>query len=249
MTDATAPPFRVGLTGNIAAGKSTVADLWRRRGAAVVDADELARRAVAPGSEGLRRVVEAFGADVLDGDGALDRAALGRRVFADDGARARLEAIVHPEVARLRPAAEREALADARAAGRQEPAGGRAAEREAPAGAHVAGGPRPRAIVVHDVPLLFEVGLEGQFDLVVHVHAPADARRARLIEGRGMAPGEAAARIAAQMPSEEKIPLADVVIDNSADLDALGAAADAAWERILEAAGARPARPSGGNRG
>lgn len=223
MSGATAgAPFRVGLTGNIAAGKSTVADLWRRRGAAVVDADELARRAVAPGSAGLRRVVEAFGREVLDAGGELDRAALARRVFADADARARLEAIVHPEVARLRPAAERAALA---------------------------GGRPDRAIVVHDIPLLFEVGLGDEFDLVAHVHAPAEARRARLVEGRGMAPDEAAARIAAQMPSEEKIPLADVVIDNSGDLDALGGAADAAWDRILAAARARPASQAGGDVG
>jgi len=223
MSGATAGgPFRVGLTGNIAAGKSTVADLWRRRGAAVVDADELARQAVAPGSEGLRRVVEAFGREVLDAGGELDRASLARRVFADADARARLEAIVHPEVARLRPAAERAALAGARPG---------------------------HAIVVHDIPLLFEVGLEDEFDLVAHVHAPSDARRARLVGGRGMAPDEAAARIAAQMPSEEKVPLADVVIDNSGDLDALGGAADAAWERILEAARARPAPRGGGDGG
>ncbi len=217
------PPFRVGLTGNIAAGKSTVAAAWAARGAAIVDADALARRAVAPGSDGLRRLVEAFGEDVLAPDGSLDRAALGRRVFADPAARARLEAIVHPEVARMRPAAEREALAGVGAAARG-----------------------TRAIVVHDIPLLFEAGLEGEFDLVAHVHAPADARLARLVRERGMAQDEAAERIAAQIPSEEKIPHADIVIDNSADLDALRRAADDAWRRILAAA--RASSPAPGSR-
>ncbi|MFS8638683.1 MAG: dephospho-CoA kinase, partial [Gemmatimonadota bacterium] len=94
--------FRVGLTGNIASGKSTVARVWQRLGAPVIDADVLARRAVAPGSVGLRRIVETFGPGVLDEAGRLDRAALRDIVFHDPEARAKLEAIVHPEVGRLR---------------------------------------------------------------------------------------------------------------------------------------------------
>ncbi|HEU0079684.1 MAG TPA: dephospho-CoA kinase, partial [Longimicrobiaceae bacterium] len=94
--------LRIGLTGNIAAGKSSVARVWRSLGATVVDADELARRAVEPGTPGLARIVEAWGPAVLDGDGALDRAALRRIVFADPEARARLEEIVHPAVYALR---------------------------------------------------------------------------------------------------------------------------------------------------
>jgi dephospho-CoA kinase len=194
--------IRVGLTGNIASGKSSVARLWAREGACVVDADVLARRAVEPGSPGLRRVVEAFGEGVLDGAGALDRAALRRIVFHDAAARARLEAIVHPEVARLR--AEEEARL----------------ERE---------GCR---IVVHDIPLLYEVGLEGEFDLVVLVDAPEALRLERLVRERGLEAGEARRMIAAQMPAEEKRGRADVVIDNDGTLDALEARAEAVWEML-----------------
>src|SRR5688500_15413436 len=98
--------LRVGLTGNIASGKSAVADEWRALGATIVDADVLARTAVEPGSRGLERVVAHFGRDVLDGNGALDRAALRRRVFSDAVQRRDLEQIVHPEVERLRQEAE-----------------------------------------------------------------------------------------------------------------------------------------------
>ncbi|HSM37528.1 MAG TPA: dephospho-CoA kinase [Longimicrobiales bacterium] len=210
MSGATAGrPFRVGLTGNIAAGKSTVAAVWAERGAVIVDADRLARQAVAPGSAALDRVAEVFGAEVLTPEGELDRAALGRRVFADPAARARLEAIVHPEVARLRPLAEQEALA---------------------------GASPERAIVVHDIPLLYEAGLEDDVDMVVLVHAPADVRRRRLVEDRGMDAAEADHRIAAQMPSEAKLGRADLVIANDAGLAELRRAADGAWNAILAAA-------------
>src|SRR5690625_1674454 len=153
--------FRIGLTGNIASGKSSVARRWARLGAPVIDADELARRAVEPGSPGLDRVVEVFGPGVLDETGALDRAALRDIVFRDAGARSRLEAIVHPEVGRLRD--EEEARL----------------EREG------------AALVVHDIPLLFEVGLDDQFDVVVLVDAPEPVRLARLVRDRGLDPEEA----------------------------------------------------------
>lgn len=91
----------VALTGGLGAGKSTVAGILEAAGAVTLDADDLARRAVAPGSPGLARLVDAFGPDILDADGGLDRAAMARRAFADDDARRQLEAVVHPEVARL----------------------------------------------------------------------------------------------------------------------------------------------------
>lgn len=194
--------LRVGLTGNIASGKSSVARVWERLGACVVDADVLARRAVEPGSPGLRRVVEAFGEGVLDGAGALDRAEMRRIVFHDAEARARLEAIVHPEVARLR--AEEEA--------RLERAG--------------------CEIVVHDIPLLYEVGLEGEFDLVVLVDSPEGVRLERLVRERGLEAGEARRMVEAQMPSEEKRARADVIIENDGTLDALEARAEMVWEML-----------------
>ena len=173
--------LRIGLTGNIAAGKSSVARVWRSLGATVVDADELARRAVEPGTPGLARIVEAWGPAVLDGDGALDRAALRRIVFADPEARARLEEIVHPAVYALR--GEEYRLAEERG------------ERR----------------VVADVPLLFEVGLADEFDVVVLVDAPEEERLRRLVEDRGLDPEEAVRMIDAQMPAELKRARADLV--------------------------------------
>lgn len=197
--------LKVGLTGNIASGKSTVARLWAGRGAYVIDADQLARRAVEPGSPGLERVAAEFGGEVIGPDGALDRDAMRRLVFADPDARARLEAIVHPEVARLR--------AEAAAA----------AER---AGAEV---------VVDDIPLLFEVGLEKDFDVVVLVDAPVEQRLGRLVELRGLDENEAGRMIEAQMPAEEKRGRADYVIENGGTLAELEARALEVW-RELEAA-------------
>ena len=140
--------FRVGLTGNVASGKSSVARVWTEAGGHVVDADVLARRAVEPGSPGLEAVRTAFGDEVMDGP-ALDRAAMRRRVLGDPRARKRLEAIIHPEVARLREAEESQ-LAEAGV-----------------------------DLVVHDIPLLFEVGLETEFDMIVLVDAPRETREER----------------------------------------------------------------------
>ena len=195
--------LRVGLTGNIGSGKSTVSAIWRELGAHVIDADVLARRAVEPGSPGLRAVVAAFGADVLRPDGSLDRDAVRRRVFADAAARRRLEAIVHPEVDRLR--------------------------REAEA-ALAAQGIR---VVVHEVPLLFEVGLDASMDVVVVVDAPEAVRIRRVVETRGLERAEAERMSAAQMPAEEKRRRADVVLENDADLATLRARAETAWRDLL----------------
>jgi dephospho-CoA kinase len=194
--------LRVGLTGNIASGKSSVARVWARHGARIIDADQLARRAVEAGSPGLERVVATFGAGVLDPAGALDRAALRELVFRDPAARARLEAIVHPEVARLR--AEEEA-------------------RAAAAGVE---------IVVNDIPLLFEVGLEGEFDLVVLVDAPEEVRRARLVRERGLDEGAARRMIEAQLPAAAKRERADYLIENEGTLPELEARAEVVWRII-----------------
>ncbi|CAN5184261.1 dephospho-CoA kinase [soil metagenome] len=193
----------VGLTGNIAAGKSAVADVWRDLGATVIDADVLARRAVEPGSPALAEIAARWGKNVVSGtDGTLDREALGRIVFGDPDARARLEGIVHPEVRRLR-------------------------EIE-----HAAAAERGDRIVVDDVPLLFEVGMEDAFDVVVLVDAPAETRLRRLTEERGMDRYEARRRIAAQMPAEEKRARADIVIDNTRTLAELWERAAKVWEGL-----------------
>jgi dephospho-CoA kinase len=199
--------FRVGLTGNVASGKSAVADVWRRLGAAIVDADELARDAVKPGSAGLRRVVHRFGSGVLHEDGSLDRAALRNVVFADAEERLALERILHPEIARLRK--EEEARL----------------EQE---GVHV---------VVHMIPLLFEAGLTKEVDIIVLVDAPADTRLKRIQEMRGLGEQEARRMIDAQKTSDEKRARADIVIDNEGTLEQLETRAAEAWRQVLQQAG------------
>ena len=194
--------FHIGLTGGIAAGKSVALARFAELGAVVIDYDALARDAVAPGSVGLDEVVEVFGTDVLTADGTLDRPALARIVFADDAARERLNAVVHPEVRRL------------------------AAEREAAAAAA-----DPRAVVVHDIPLLVETGDPARFHLVVVVHAPADVRAARL-GARGLDPVEASARIAAQADDDARLAVADVTLDGTGTPDALRDQVDDLWARV-----------------
>ncbi|MBF0687459.1 MAG: dephospho-CoA kinase [Cellulomonas sp.] len=194
---------RIGLTGGIAAGKSVAARRFDELGAVVVDADVLAREAVAPGTVGLGEVVAAFGPAVVDETGALDRAALARIVFSDTEARARLDAIVHPVVRRL------------------------AAEREAAAAALDGG-----AVVVQDIPLLVETGQAEDFHVVVVVHAPAVLRVERLVRLRGMARADAEARVAAQARDEDRLAVADVVLDGSGtDVD-LRAQVDELWARL-----------------
>ena len=199
--------YRVGLTGNVASGKSTVLELFRRWGAAATDADLLAREAVRPGTAALAAVVTQFGPGVLEADGALDRAALRRRVFADPRELAALNAIVHPEVRRLAALREREAaLAGAR-------------------------------LIVHDVPLLFEVLDPADFDAIVLVDAPAALRRERLVLSRGLSPAEADTLIAAQMPSEAKRLRSHYVIDNGGSREALEERARAVWALLQARAG------------
>lgn len=195
--------FRIGLTGGIAAGKSVAARRFTELGAVVVDHDQLARAAVAPGSVGLEAIAEAFGPGVIAADGTLDRPALGRIVFADDDARERLNGIVHPEVRRM--SAEQEAAAAVR---------------------------DPRAVVVHDIPLLVETGQADGFHLVAVVHTPAGQRLARLVEGRGTAEDEARGRIAAQASDEDRLAAADVVLDGSGAPEDLERQVDELWERV-----------------
>jgi dephospho-CoA kinase len=186
--------LRVGLTGGIGSGKSEVSRRLAGHGAVVIDADVAARAVVAPGTPGLARVVEAFGADVVGPDGALDRDRLGAIVFRDPASRTTLNAIVHPLVGQWMRAAERAAL-------------------------DAAGGD---LIIVHDVPLLAENRRAGDFDLVIVVDVPPELQLERLIGERGMSPDQARARMAAQASRPQRLAVADLVIDNSgslADLD------------------------------
>ncbi|MEV7933096.1 dephospho-CoA kinase [Curtobacterium sp. NPDC089185] len=195
----------IGLTGGIAAGKSTVSRRWAEHGAVVVDADRLAREAVAPGSPGLARVAERFGPGVLAADGSLDRPALGSIVFADADARRDLEAITHPEVWRL----AQQAFDAAEAAD-------------------------PEALVVYDVPLLAEARGRRPiaFDAVVVVDAPAEQRVERLVAFRGATRDEAERRVGAQASDAERLALADHVVDATGTVDETIRSADDVWARL-----------------
>lgn len=180
---------RVGLTGGIASGKSTVSAILAELGAVVIDADALAREVVARGTPGLDAVVAEFGPGLLTPDGDLDRPAMGALVFGDAEARKRLEGIIHPLVH------------------------ARSAELEAAAS--------PRAVVVHDIPLLAEVGRAGSFDAVIVVDAPPELQVTRMVEDRGWAREDAESRIAAQATRSDRLAIATHVVDNTGSLEEL----------------------------
>jgi dephospho-CoA kinase len=182
--------LRAGLTGSIAVGKSFVASVLLELGCHVLDADQTAREVVSPGTPGLRAVVEAFGAEVLRADGTLDRARLGALVFADERQRQRLNAILHPFII---------------AAQDQELRRWEAAD--------------PRGIGVIDAALMIESGGYKRFDKLIVVHCSPAAQLERLMARNGLTRGEAASRIAAQMPQEEKKRYADYLIDTSAGFE------------------------------
>ena len=194
--------LNVALTGNIAAGKSTVAELFRSWGAVLIEADRLVRDAQAPGSQVLRLIAARFGADLIGPAGELDRPALRQRVMGDPAARAELERLVHPDVARRRAAL----LAEARARGAR--------------------------IVVSDIPLLFESLDPSAFDVVVLVDAPEPVRRARLMARRGLSGEDADRMLAAQLPSAEKRARSTYVIDNDADPATLERRAREVWQAL-----------------
>lgn len=195
---------QIGLTGNIGAGKSTVARLLARQGAVVIDADELASEVLAQ-ADTVGAIREAFGGGVVDADGRVDRTALARHVFQDEAALRRLEAIVHPRVAELD-------AVRAKAASARRP---------------------PPPMVVHDVPLLFEAGLAEAMDAVVVVDAPLEDRVDRVVSARGLDAAEVRRRDAAQWPAQRKRAQADVVIENDGDPRRLEARVAEAWPRLL----------------
>lgn len=190
----------VGLTGGIGSGKSTVARMLAELGAVVIDADALARDAVAVGTPGFDAVRERFGERVLGNEGDLDRAALAAIVFADETSRRDLEAIVHPEV-RRRIAETVQAYADT------------------------------DDIVVLDSPLLIETGAHRDCSVVIVVSATTQHQIDRLV-ARGMDASDVRARLATQMPLEEKAAFADILIDNDGTLDELKAQVGRAWEQL-----------------
>jgi dephospho-CoA kinase len=187
--------LNVVLTGNIAAGKSTVVGFLRRWGATIIDADELAREAQAPGTEVLADIVRRFSPNVLSADGSLDRGALRSKVMGDEDALLALNAIVHPAVQRRREELQQIAAR------------------------------RGDLLVVNDIPLLFEVLDPAQFDVVILVDAPDALRRSRLRAMRGLSTEDADRMIAAQMPASRKRPHSQFVIEDAGTLQELEAQA------------------------
>ena len=196
----------VGLTGNIGSGKSAVAQLLSERGATIIDADVLARRAVETGTPGYRAIVERWGTSILGPDGMLDRGALRRIVFSDPAELEQLNTLVHPEVERMRA----ELVEAARLRGDK--------------------------LVVCDVPLLFERKMTDLFDKIVLVDAPRPVRLERLVRERGLKETEAMDMIVAQMPAELKRARADFVIDNIGTLTELDARVAEVWGALEQAA-------------
>lgn len=203
----------VGLTGNVGSGKSTVAEIFAARGATIVDADMLARRVVEQGTPGFEQVRERWGTMILDDSGDIDRAALRGIVFDEPDELEQLNAIVHPEVERLRQLE----IAEAEARGDR--------------------------IVVCDIPLLFERHLADRFDAIILVDAPRPTRLERLVRDRGLTETEAMAMIAAQMPAELKRARADIIIDNDGSRDALASRTAEAWQSLDQMAEERISVP------
>lgn len=202
----------VGLTGGIASGKSVVAARLAEHGAVVVDADQIAREVVEPGTPALERIREEFGDAVISPDGSLDRAALGAIVFSDEGKRRILNAITHPAVLEL------------------------SQRRFAEAGAA-----DPDAVVVYDVPLLNEARSRAEFDVVVVVSAPEETRIDRMVALRGMSRAEAENRIRSQVADSERRAMADIIIESGGSLDETLAQADDVWAQLRQRAVGGPA--------
>ncbi|MEO8563671.1 MAG: dephospho-CoA kinase [bacterium] len=196
----------VGLTGNIGSGKSTVAQLLSERGATIIDADVLARRAVEVGTSAYKAILERWGTSILEPGGMIDRSALRRIVFSEPSELEQLNALVHPEVERLRDALVEQARL------------------------------RGDKLVVCDIPLLFETKTTDAFDRIVLVDAPRPVRLERLVRERALRETEAMDMIVAQMPAELKRARADFVIDNEGTLAQLDARVAEVWGALEQAA-------------
>jgi dephospho-CoA kinase len=182
----------VGLTGGVATGKSTVAAMFKRCGAVVIDADLLAREVVTPGKPAWKEIVATFGKGVLNSDRTLNRHALGAIVFRHPAKRLVLERIIHPRVAREQKRRTRQAARN-----------------------------NPKAVVIYDVPLLFETGIDKRVDTTVVVTADREIQIARLKKRNGLTRAEAIRRIKSQMPLLKKVRLAEYVIDGTLPLNQL----------------------------
>jgi len=182
----------VGLTGGVATGKSTVARIFKQCGAVVIDADLLAREVVEPGKPAWKEIVTTFGKSVLNSDRTLNRHALGAIVFRHPAKRLVLERIIHPRVAREQKRLTRQAAQN-----------------------------NPKAVVIYDVPLLFEAGIDTRVDTTIVVTADRETQITRLKKRNGLSRADAIRRIKSQMPLSKKVRLADYVIDGTLPLSRL----------------------------
>ncbi len=198
----------LGLTGNIASGKSTIAAELRKRGAVIIDADQLARQVVEPGNPTLEKIAEVFGSQVLTTAGGLDRDLLGSLIFADESKRNQLNAIIHPAIAALADAQMREL----------------AGRRDIP-------------LLVYEAPLLYEVGADARVDRVLLIRVDPQVQLQRLMSRNGFSELEARQRIASQMDQSEKERRADFVIDNSGSLELTLEQVDQFWSRWVASGG------------
>jgi len=196
--------IKIGLTGGIASGKSTVASRWRTSGAVVIDTDELAHQTLARGTSTYAAIVKTFGKDILNADQTINRRVLGEIVFADEQKRLALNQIVHPQVAKI----WQESLARLERGGQTE-------------------------VAVAMIPLLYEVGVEAEFDCVVAVGCSEQTQRARLT-ANGFSEAQARARMQAQWPVQKKVDRADFVVWNDGSREVLDQQADIIWATIKE---------------
>ncbi len=193
--------MKIGLTGGIASGKSTIAKMLIERGALLVDADQVAREVVLPGEPALEAIASTFGQAVLEADGSLNRKALGEIVFRDKASLAKLEAITHPAIRT------------------------RMQQR-----IHTYKEQFPERLVVADIPLLYETGQQNLYDGIMVVYVPAEIQKTRLMERNHLSEEEASRRIALQMDIEQKRKNADWVIDNSGTLAETERQLDEFWK-------------------
>ena len=198
------PMLNVGLTGGIATGKSTVVRMLVKRGARVIDHDGLVHTLQEPGQPVWKRIVETFGRDILDADERIDRKKLGALVFDNEQRRKVLEGIVHPAV-----------LEEAQ---RQRDRIGKEDEQ---------------AIVLSDIPLLLEVGMQECFDLILLVYAPPEVQIRRVMKRNNLSREEALSRLKSQMPIDEKPKFADLIIRNDGTMRELEKRADEVWQELL----------------
>jgi len=195
---------RIGLTGGIAAGKSTASEQFAKLGAVVIDYDQLSRDAVAPGSPVLTRISEVFGPEFIDDDGALNRQVMATRIFNDPTARQTLESLIHPRVFEL------------------------ASEIEADANRQ-----NPDVVIIHDIPLLVEKNLGSGFDAVIVVQTDEAIREKRLIETRGLSPAETRSRIKAGATDEERQKVGTHFLDGNASPENLQAQVTDLWNDLV----------------